>query len=843
MKIRKFVSRKPLHSSSSPAHALGLPTGNRVAASGKTAGSLAHEHALLPAIVQASDDAIHSKNLHGVITSWNAAAHRIFGYTADEIVGKQNTILFPPDRFEEEALILDHLRQGIPTNHFETVRLHKDGTPIDASVTISPIKDAQGQVIGAFTISRDISERKQAERQVALLSSVVAATLNGIVITDTQERVVYVNAAYERICGYTLKELLGRRVAEVLHGPGTDADTKRRIRAAINAEETAVAEILNYHKSGTPYWIETQIAPVRDTKGKVTHYVGIQNDITSRKEAERDLRRSEARYALAVEGSQNGIWDWDVRTGETHFSARWEQMIGYAEGEFPNHVEAWVSHLHPDDRPRVEATLAAYFSHETDVYTVEFRMRHKDGSYPWILARGVARFDSEGKPYRMAGSHMDITEQRRLTERLQTADQWQRDAIERLTVQQTELREANARLESLATTDGLTGIKNHRALQERLREEFDRARRYNTPLSILMLDVDQFKQYNDAFGHPAGDAVLRQVTEVCRQSARTCDIVARYGGDEFAVLLPGATMEEANTVAERFRHAIGTAVWPERAVTVSIGVATLAPAMPHPDSLLAGADAALYSSKHRGRNCVTHASDPVNVETLDIEAARWYDSVLQKLLEAQGETLVSAPEQLQENLSNAYDATIVSWSRILDLKDKETEGHSERVTEMLVRLTQYLNMNQQEVQFARWGALLHDIGKMAVPDGILHKPGPLTDDEWVIMRQHATIAYDMLQPIQFLGSAIDIPYCHHEKWDGSGYPRGLKADEIPLMARLFAVIDVYDALTSDRPYRKAWPEEKVRVHLREQSGTHFDPRAVEVFLNMLEEDCAMLEAA
>ena len=135
--------------------------------------------------------------------------------------------------------------------------------------------------------------------------------------------------------------------------------------------------------------------------------------------------------------------------------------------------------------------------------------------------------------------------------------------------------------------------------------------------------------------------------------------------------------------------------------------------------------------------------------------------------------------------------------------------------------------------FARWGAWLHDIGKMAVPDHILRKPGPLTDAEWIVMRQHTTIAQEMLEPIRFLGPAIDIPYCHHERWDGSGYPRGLKGDEIPLTARLFAVIDVYDALRFDRPYRKAWSEEKTLDYLWEQAGTHFDPRAVEMFFDML----------
>jgi putative nucleotidyltransferase with HDIG domain len=177
----------------------------------------------------------------------------------------------------------------------------------------------------------------------------------------------------------------------------------------------------------------------------------------------------------------------------------------------------------------------------------------------------------------------------------------------------------------------------------------------------------------------------------------------------------------------------------------------------------------------------------------------------------------------------------MSWSHLLDMRDRETEGHSLRVTDMTVRLAHRVGMNSEEVLYARWGALLHDVGKMGVPDQILHKAGPLNDDEWQIMRRHTTIAHEMLFPVAFLRPALDIPYCHHEKWDGTGYPRGLRGEEIPLAARLFAPIDVYDALTSNRPYRTAWSKEKTLAHLQALAGTHFDPRAINMFVAMMSE--------
>jgi len=192
-------------------------------------------------------------------------------------------------------------------------------------------------------------------------------------------------------------------------------------------------------------------------------------------------------------------------------------------------------------------------------------------------------------------------------------------------------------------------------------------------------------------------------------------------------------------------------------------------------------------------------------------------------------------DEAHAQLLSAYDATIEGWSRAMDLRDNETEGHTQRVTALIEKIARLAGVNSDELVNIRRGALLHDIGKIGVPDAILHKPDKLTDDEWVIMRQHPQFAYDMIQPIEYLRPALDIPYCHHEKWDGSGYPRRLKGEEIPLSARLFAIIDVWDAVTSDRPYRLAWDKEKALGYIKEQTNKHFDPRVVELFFKMMDD--------
>ena len=193
-------------------------------------------------------------------------------------------------------------------------------------------------------------------------------------------------------------------------------------------------------------------------------------------------------------------------------------------------------------------------------------------------------------------------------------------------------------------------------------------------------------------------------------------------------------------------------------------------------------------------------------------------------------TLFSDVQTANMELKAAYDNTLEGWVRALDLRDKETEGHTQRVTDLTVRLARALDVPEADLLHVYRGALLHDIGKMAIPDAVLLKPGPLTPQERQVIERHPGYAYEFLSSIPYLRPALDIPYCHHEKWDGTGYPRGLKGEQIPLVARIFAVADVWDALRSDRPYRKGWSDEQALQYIREQSGTHFDPKVAGLFL-------------
>ena len=584
-------------------------------------------------------------------------------------------------------------------------------------------------------------------------------------------------------------------------------------------------------------------------------------------ETSQALHLSKERFMLAVEqGAQDGIWDWDLITNEVYYSPLWKSMLGYDESDLANDFSTFQALTHSDDLPRVFRAIEDYHAGIASEYIIEVRMMHKDGDYRWILARGASLWNKEGKPYRMAGSHVDITERKAMeqkiaaqVERLSLYSMDLEDSREQLQAQQiemeqqqeevlhtnarlleyssalenqkAELAQANALLHALALTDGLTGLYNHRAFQERIGEEFARAERYNLPLSLIIADVDKFKLYNDAFGHPAGDEVLKQVAQILQAAARVNDIPARYGGEEFVIILPETDAEDSTIAAERLRQAIEAATWENREITISLGVASLKPEMAVTE-LISAADQSLYFSKQHGRNRVTHADTPRSDAELISDQSSPYHEIFQELLLVHSGMLTEASQQVKDTMLSAYDTTITGWANLLDMKEGKSEGHSQEIGTLMEQLALAVGMNDEEALFARWGALLHDIGTVNLPSAVLAKTEPLDEEDWTTIRSHPTIAVSMLSPIIFLRPALDIPAYHHEKWDGSGYPNGLKGDEIPVAARLFAVVDVYTSLRSNRPYRAAWSETKTIQYLRTQSGSHFDPRAVKAFLKM-----------
>jgi diguanylate cyclase (GGDEF)-like protein len=381
----------------------------------------------------------------------------------------------------------------------------------------------------------------------------------------------------------------------------------------------------------------------------------------------------------------------------------------------------------------------------------------------------------------------------------------------------------------LSIIDPLTQLNNRRGFFESAQPEIIHSQTNQNDLSALMIDIDNFKKTNDLYGHFVGDQVLRAVAEEIQKTLRQTDLIGRYGGEEFIGLLPGTSIDAAQTIAERLRKAVEDRIvcinGAEVSVTISIGICHIADANNSLDNLLSQADQAMYWAKASGRNRVSLW----NAEIAQSAAV----NMLQRGLKIKPVHKNSGTKN--EQLSKIYDETIDGWSKAIEMRNKEMEGHAQRVVELTVDLARECGIKESNMDDIRRGALLHDIGKIAIPDPILFKPGKLTDEEWLVMRKHPVYAYEFLAPITFLKKSIDIPYCHHEHWDGTGYPRSLKGKDIPLAARIFTLIDVWDALCSDRCYRPAWSQADAKEYIISQSGKMFDPEITELFIQMINE--------
>jgi two-component system, cell cycle response regulator len=336
---------------------------------------------------------------------------------------------------------------------------------------------------------------------------------------------------------------------------------------------------------------------------------------------------------------------------------------------------------------------------------------------------------------------------------------------QRILAVQDDLQRKNVVLREMATTDDLTGLKNRRSFFEALALHLSLAGRQRSPLSLVLLDVDNFKGYNDAFGHSAGDNVLRGIAEVLRTTTRAHDTVSRHGGEEFIVLLPMTGPVVARAMAERLRKAIERRDWPYRHITASFGVATMTLKTSNAVELVDQADSALYASKRQGRNRVTHQVDPEDCSSVGSEPTvdpEKFDHLLSN--DALPSTIAAAvppsnprPVPSEESTRPHHDDIVEGWARAMVLRDCETASHSRRVTATTLDLARTLGINEADMVHIRRGCQLHDIGKMGVPDAILQKPGPLSDEVWLIMRRHPGYAVELLAPFDCLSPRLTFP--------------------------------------------------------------------------------------
>jgi diguanylate cyclase (GGDEF)-like protein/putative nucleotidyltransferase with HDIG domain len=402
-----------------------------------------------------------------------------------------------------------------------------------------------------------------------------------------------------------------------------------------------------------------------------------------------------------------------------------------------------------------------------------------------------------------------------------------------------------------AITDGLTGVKTHRFLMEALSSEWKRSTRASRPLALVLMDLDRFKFVNDFYGHLEGDVVLQRVGHILEENCRRSDVVARYGGDEFVILMPETTIEQARQLANKLRGWIAAdPVLRDKNITASFGIAAFPLHGSTPQELIQVADSSMYLSKHQGGNLVSSAEqgDPNDRKRWKKDVLEAYLGVTLKRLFSTGpeafEEIYRRLEQFTRSLTEqgvdsdgvlpaSVVETVTSLAYAIDAKDHYTQGHSRKVSAYAVMIAKELDLTETEIEEIRLAGLLHDIGKVGIPEAILNKSGPLDTCEWETMKTHTDLGARILETLKPMARIREMVRHHHEFYDGTGYPCRLEGENIPHGARVIAIADAYDTITSARSYKKARTAEDAFAELERCAANQFDPTLVRIFIETM----------
>lgn len=469
-----------------------------------------------------------------------------------------------------------------------------------------------------------------------------------------------------------------------------------------------------------------------------------------------DVLKTEERFRIIMEATNDGYIDYNLATKEFYISPQWKRYIGYGEGQadFDLFVE-FIRKIHPDSIGSFRESFAPFLNGTIDYIEIEFCMLKKNNESIWVLLRGkAAEKDKEGNPLRMVATLLEITARKHY----------------------------EAQILDMGLTDKLTGLRNRTYVEQRMEELQKASRAY----SILMGDVNGLKLVNDTFGHKRGDEFIQTIAEIMKTCSSDGDIVARWGGDEYVILLPDKTDAYMYELSNNIKKLCAGNKEFGFNVSIAIGCA----------------------GRGEGRD-----SDA----KMNLAEERMYRA---KLTEK----------------NSSRNATIVSLEKTLYEKHSETEEHTQRIKAMAVVLGRRLGLTSDQLSELELLSLLHDIGKIGIPESILMKRGKLTKEEWETMKTHTEIGYRIAKATMGLSHVAEEILSHHERYDGSGYPRGLSGEDIPILSRIINIIDSYDVMTHSRTYKEAFSKDYAIEELKRCSGTQFDPRLVEIFLSLLEEN-------
>lgn len=820
-------------------------------------------------------------DLDSRITYMNTRFIDKMGYSPDEVIGKKLLDFIPPEyHISVQKEIQDRLIKGMQ-NTFYTKVMFKDSTQTIIRVKSSPIME-NGIITGGMCLAEDMTEKMQQEEVIKKseeqLRQITDNIIDMVCKTDTRARIEYLSPSVYKILGYRPEEVLGTRLYDNIH-PEDKEKVAKITKDCIRARKSSDIELRYRNDEGQYIWMESIGTPLFDDVGNFIGSIIVSRDISHRKQTEAALRKSEGNFRALFNTMQEGFALWEIVYNEDHqlidlkfldVNPTFEKNIGISRSQLigkriteqkvfiedywftifnnvmktgqPQEFEGYFSHLNsyfelfifqpePSNIACLVVDISARRRAEKDLANEKEWLAVTLGS----IAEGVIATDAFGQVLflnpiaaEMLGWTQENAIGKHLSDLLNEVEnmygfkecgdeimddpEWHeaelndnllcivRNGIRRYlsnsaaTIRDkegndlgmvmvlgdiTEKKKTEEKIQYLSYNDKLTGLYN-RAYIDIILNDLDHQEQL--PVSLIMGDINGLKLTNDVFGHQEGDRLLVNVAKILKMSCRDNDVVARWGGDEFLIVLPQTDKEVAQKVCERIRKTCKEAGTDPIAVSVALGTATRANMQQDISGVFILAEEQMYSNK------------------------------------------LSESQVVRSEIIAGLEKTLCERSC-------ENEEHSLRMKELALEIAQHLNLDKSEMDKLALLASLHDIGNVAITQEILMKVEPLDTDDWDRIRRHPEIGYRMAQSIPELRSIAEAILCHHERWDGTGYPQGLSGIQIPLLARVISVIDAYDVMTHDSVYKKAVTPEQALQELRKCSATQFDPHIVEVFMN------------
>ncbi|MFH2137382.1 MAG: PAS domain S-box protein [Candidatus Omnitrophota bacterium] len=779
---------------------------------------------LFRATIEATEDGILVVDNEGRVTHYNARFAKMWKIPGDILkTNDDNTLLeFVLDQLEYPQEFTDKVRQLYASSResLDTL-LFKDQRVFERFSC--PLKEGR-KVVGRVWSFRDITGRKQSEnilqRSEERFRSAAENAGTWVWEVNPQGLYTYCNSVVQNILGYKQEELLGKKHCYELFAPDEREELTKIIFEKFARKETCAGFVHNkVSKDGKIVVVEAKCAPILDEKGELLGYRGSDVNVTEQVKAAEQIEDSQRMLSTLMSNLPGMVYRCkDDETWTVEFiSDGCFELTGYSSADITNSAKVpFAQIIHADDRQKVLADVKNALEIKQE-FKLTYRILTAGGKEKWVNNYGKGIFSSNGAIIALEGVITDISHYKHLEE-----------DRERLNA---ELLKANEKLKQLVLIDPHTGLYNHRYFQEAIEAEFVRAKRQHSPLALIMVDLDYFKSINDVYGHEFGDVILHQIAIQLKQMVRKYDTLIRYGGEEFIIIAPGMGRDLAFILAQRLLETLRLQHFGDEEHSVKVKLSMAVVAFPE-DKLIKGmdfisaAEAVLSLAKERGGDRVCSSIDmdqkqPASQSKEEIEDVEFLQEKLDKLTKQANESLAEA---------------IFAFAKTIEMKDHYTGEHVEKTVHYATAIARNIGLSKNEIERIRQATILHDLGKIGISEKILMKNSQLTKSEYEEIKSHPQIGVDILRPIHFFHGILPLILHHHERWDGKGYPYGLKKEEIPVAARIIAIADTYEALTSDRCYRKACSIEIAAKVIQDNANTQFDPNLVKVFMDILEKE-------